>query len=161
MAGSGARSDPRTPGLSPAPWGCYRQVGAGTSCDAWGQEEGGKQAPLSLWKRPPSRTVSSPQTELTAGALAAILVWDRVVDGRFEKTLASAKAGDAEAQLMLGMMYERGVGTTEDQEQAMRWYLSAAEKGDVNARSVLCERREDGGNRYPISQQHERRWCKR
>jgi len=41
-----------------------------------------------------------------------------------------AEKGDASAQLHLGEMYELGLGTSADNDQAMKWYAMAAEKGN-------------------------------
>lgn len=47
----------------------------------------------------------------------------------FERIKARAETNDAEAQLTLGWLYDKGDGVPRDQEQAFRWWLKAAEQG--------------------------------
>jgi TPR repeat protein len=47
----------------------------------------------------------------------------------FAAKLALAQAGDGDAMLRVGSMYEKGIGTQIDQEQAFAFFLAAAEKG--------------------------------
>ena len=46
---------------------------------------------------------------------------------------ASAEAGEAAAQLILGGMYVTGVGVPQDDAEAVVWYRRAAEQGDAAA----------------------------
>ncbi len=48
-----------------------------------------------------------------------------------------AKQGIAEAQTILGRMYESGRGVKQDYREAMKWYRQAAEQGDAAAQSSL------------------------
>ena len=50
---------------------------------------------------------------------------------------ASAEAGDAEAQFILGGMYVTGVGVPQDAAEAVAWYRRAAEQGNARAQSNL------------------------
>ena len=50
---------------------------------------------------------------------------------------ASAEAGDAEAQFILGGMYVTGVGVPQDDVEAVAWYRRAAEQGDARAQYNL------------------------
>ena len=50
---------------------------------------------------------------------------------------ARAEGGDAEAQLVLGYIYEEGLGVPEDDAEAVRWYRLAAEQGDAAAQFNL------------------------
>ncbi|ROR34617.1 tetratricopeptide repeat protein [Inmirania thermothiophila] len=43
-----------------------------------------------------------------------------------------ADAGDARAQVRLGIMYFNGQGVAEDEGEALRWFRSAAEAGDAD-----------------------------
>lgn len=43
---------------------------------------------------------------------------------------AASKQGDTDAQVLLGYMYDQGLGVSEDHAEAAHWYLRAAEKGD-------------------------------
>ena len=44
-----------------------------------------------------------------------------------------AEQGHARAQNGLGVMYDRGLGVTQDYAEAMKWYRRAAEQGYVGA----------------------------
>lgn len=44
-----------------------------------------------------------------------------------------AEAGDADAQVNLGHLYERGLGVMPDRAAALAWYRRAAERGDAPA----------------------------
>lgn len=47
----------------------------------------------------------------------------------------AAEKGDAYSQLMLGIMYEEGLGVRKDLKKAAKWFLKAAEQGDTYAQS--------------------------
>ena len=52
-----------------------------------------------------------------------------------------AEAGDAEAQLNLGVMYDTGRGVPQDDAEAVRWYRLAADQGHARAQGnlgVMC-----------------------
>ena len=55
----------------------------------------------------------------------------------FESTKARAEKGDAEAQCILGVMYDYGKGVLEDDKEAVKWYRKAAEQGIVRAQFFL------------------------
>ncbi len=48
-----------------------------------------------------------------------------------------AEQGNANAQLLLGTMYDEGLGVTQDYAEAMKWYRKAAEQGHASAQSNL------------------------
>lgn len=48
-----------------------------------------------------------------------------------------ARSGDAEAQVIVGEIYERGLGTQPNYKGAAKWYWKAAEQGDAQARRHL------------------------
>lgn len=48
-----------------------------------------------------------------------------------------AEQGDAEAQLILGSMYDTGLGVSQDYIEAVKWYRMAAERGNAKAQSKL------------------------
>ena len=48
-----------------------------------------------------------------------------------------AEKGEVEAQFHLGLKYEFGLGVTEDDAEAVKWYRKAAEQGDSNAQYNL------------------------
>ncbi|EET45193.1 Sel1 repeat protein [Neisseria sicca ATCC 29256] len=59
-------------------------------------------------------------------------VWaDDVPD--LQKTLQSAKQGNADAQFNLGLMYDSGRGVRQDYTKAVQWYRKAAEQGVAEA----------------------------
>ncbi len=51
----------------------------------------------------------------------------------FKETLVLANSGNAEAQLSLGMMYEKGTGTPVNYFEAMKWFKKSAEQGLADA----------------------------
>lgn len=51
--------------------------------------------------------------------------------------LDQAKAGDAHAMRMLGVMYTYGLDVPQDREKGLYWYRQAAEKGSDAARAEL------------------------
>ena len=48
-----------------------------------------------------------------------------------------AEQGDADAQIILGIMYDKGEGVAEDNAEAVKWYRLAAEQGEANAQYNL------------------------
>ena len=48
-----------------------------------------------------------------------------------------AEQGDMDAQILLGWMYKRGEGVTQDFKEAFKWYSLAAEQGDAAAMAVV------------------------
>ena len=55
-----------------------------------------------------------------------------------EKTIQDrAEAGDADAQLQLGHLYESGEGVPRDYAEAAKWYRKAAEQGIAEAQLYL------------------------
>ncbi len=49
----------------------------------------------------------------------------------------AAKLGDVDAQYLMGMIYEQGMGTDRDLIKAVYWYTKAAEHGSEEAREEL------------------------
>ena len=56
----------------------------------------------------------------------------------------AAEQDNAPAQLNLGVMYQNGVGVTQDYVQAVQWYRKSAEQGDATAQLTLGEAYQDG-----------------
>ena len=54
------------------------------------------------------------------------------------QTLNKAKAGDANAQLILGYMFDHGEVVSENDHEAIKWYLKAAKQGNAQAQLVLA-----------------------
>jgi len=57
----------------------------------------------------------------------------------FNALLPFADEGDAQAQYLIGRMYDRGEGTTQDFEKAGRWYGKAHDQGHQKAWRPLSE----------------------
>src|SRR5664280_1687320 len=55
----------------------------------------------------------------------------------FEKLMPLAKQGNALAQYMVGEMYYKGEGVTQDYTSAAKWYRKAAEQGYAPAQYSL------------------------
>ena len=73
---------------------------------------------------------------LTAPAHAA---GDDVAVRLFNAQESLAARGDAQAQFYLGEMYEQGLGTAANPEQALLWYGKAAEQGHAMSKRKLKE----------------------
>lgn len=57
---------------------------------------------------------------------------------------AAADSGDAEAQTVVGEIYEKGLGTTPDYARAASWYRKAADQGNARAQFNLGTLYEQG-----------------
>ena len=55
-----------------------------------------------------------------------------------EDTKERAEQGDAAAQFNLALMYEDGIGVTQDDKEAVKWYRLAAEQGYALAQYNLA-----------------------
>lgn len=62
---------------------------------------------------------------------------DYVALAKFEATQSVAYYGDAKAQFELGKMYENGLGTPQDKQKALDWFLKAAAQGHEQAKLKL------------------------
>lgn len=60
----------------------------------------------------------------------------------FRAQLAIAEKGNGRAQYYLGEMHEQGLGTSQDIDEAFKWYARAAEQGDPLAKRKLDHRQE-------------------
>jgi hypothetical protein len=58
--------------------------------------------------------------------------------------LAAAEQGNPIAQINLGLMYRRGLGVEQDDNEALRWYTLAAEQGNSVAQLTLRYMYEEG-----------------
>jgi TPR repeat protein len=73
---------------------------------------------------------------------------DQNYDEALPLLMASAHSGDAEAQCLLGNIYQLGLGeTTVNQDAAMQWYYLAADQGYSVATNNLA------GMLWPISRE--------
>ena len=57
---------------------------------------------------------------------------DMVAEGKLEEFITRSEHGDTDAQLKLGYIYEMGIGVSADFQEALNWYMKAAEQGDSN-----------------------------
>ena len=64
---------------------------------------------------------------------ALLLAWLPAAHADLEALRAAAQAGDGNAQLELGQLYEFGFGLKENAVPAMAWYLAASRAGNARA----------------------------
>ncbi len=80
---------------------------------------------------------------LVAGPLFAEIERGRdlMEEGRFEEAMAeflpAARAGNADAEELIGVMYAMGLGVERDDMRAFDWYLRSAMKGHPGAQSGI------------------------
>ena len=55
-----------------------------------------------------------------------------------------AEQGDAEAQMLLGLMYDEGQGVPKDGKTALKWFTLAAEQGESDSQAVVGASYYDG-----------------
>jgi TPR repeat protein len=91
----------------------------------------------------------NPISRLVAVSAFAVLVvaWSPVAlsqaaqgssgDSQFEAFLKAANEGNAQAQLLVGLSYKGGRGTSKDLTEAARWYRRAAVQGNSAAQYFL------------------------
>ena len=90
-----------------------------------------------LWTRGQLRTGGRPTSAsprlsfvVVLLALAAPLPLDGQIPPEFRQ---AAEQGDAEGQFLLGLAHTGGEGVPEDDAEAVRWFLMAAEQGHAEA----------------------------
>lgn len=71
-----------------------------------------------------------------------------------------AKAGNPDAQHLLGLMYYMGRGVARDYKQAFAWHLKAAEQGKADAQYVVGAMYYTG-NAVPQDQKHAVTWFRK
>ncbi|OGI37815.1 MAG: hypothetical protein A2140_05315 [Candidatus Muproteobacteria bacterium RBG_16_62_13] len=83
-------------------------------------------------------------------AIATPAAWADSPDERlFQAQMMLAKRGDPGAQYYLGEMYEQGLGTPQNLDEAFKWYDQAAKKGNRLATRKITMRSQ-------ITSQHEK-----
>ena len=102
--------------------------------------------------------LSGSRSLLTATILALVLfsfnqpVWASCVDKNKEhkenylNCKPAAEQGDADAQYNLGTMYDYGQGVSQDNKQAIEWYIKAAKQSHADAQfdlGVIHESKQD------------------
>ena len=55
----------------------------------------------------------------------------------YKLILPLAEQGDADAQVLLGVMYDKGQGVPQDYKNSIKWYRLSAEQGDAQAQYNL------------------------
>jgi hypothetical protein len=94
-----------------------------------------------LTQRRPIRTTAS-DCRIRGGEYVA---YDRAdYKSALNVWMPSAEAGDTEAQVNVGEIFERGLGTEPNYEAAIIWYTRAAEKGNTRAQFNLGTLYEQG-----------------
>jgi DNA-directed RNA polymerase subunit RPC12/RpoP len=78
----------------------------------------------------------------------------------FQETKAKADGGDARAQNLLGEMYSKGTGASQDYKEAAKWYRQAAGQGHAVAQKHLAELY-DAGQGVPHDEAEAAKWCQR
>jgi TPR repeat protein len=71
-----------------------------------------------------------------------------------------ARAGNPEAQHLLGLMYYMGRGVARDYKQAFQWHLKAAQQGKADAQYVVGAMYYTG-NAVPQDQKHAVTWFRK
>ncbi|MBD8532504.1 MULTISPECIES: tetratricopeptide repeat protein [unclassified Massilia] len=71
-----------------------------------------------------------------------------------------ARAGNPDAQHLLGLMYYMGRGTARDYKQAFQWHLKAAQQGKADAQYVVGAMYYTG-NAVPQDQKHAVTWFRK
>lgn len=61
----------------------------------------------------------------------------KIDKNNFESCRIAAQKGDAQAMGVLGLMYEKGLGTDQDYVQAVHWLEKGAKKGDAPSQNNL------------------------
>jgi hypothetical protein len=72
---------------------------------------------------------------------------------------SAAERGDPDAELGLGMLYERGAGELpQDYKEADRWYQKAAERGNIGAEYRLALIWSAGSDEFPADRVEAYKW---
>lgn len=71
-----------------------------------------------------------------------------------------AKAGDAQAQFNLALMYHGGLGVAADEIQALRWYQKAAQSGYPWAQEYMAIGYQEGWFGLKRDRRKAKRWFK-
>lgn len=79
------------------------------------------------------------QCVLIVIATALLMTPSRAEVSQFSKNHQAAELGNAEAQLKLGLAYEKGDGIPQDYAKAAAWYRRAACQGNTDAQMKISE----------------------
>lgn len=75
---------------------------------------------------------------LLAFSLSTAHAAESKMSSEMQAVLTKAKAGDVQAQVRIANAYRIGKGAPRDPQQALKWYRSAAEKGDAEAQTTVA-----------------------
>lgn len=75
----------------------------------------------------------------------------------FADYLKRAQQGDVDAQIMVGMSYDTGVGVPRDKQQAAKWFRRAADQGDLYGQMFLAHKY-DVGEGVSMNKQEAIKW---
>ena len=101
-------------------------------------------------------------SDVRAHDMAALIFSSlRRYDEAFAETLIAAELGETTAMYSLSYMYEKGIGVTADQDQAVYWAEQAAEHGHLGAMVTLEEAYRTGRFGRPIDTKRADAWAKR
>lgn len=88
--------------------------------------------------------------------------FDAAEAGNFDRAVSIwrslAEKGDPQAQFNLGLMYHSGLGLSQSENEAVKWYQKAAEGGYSPARVYLVVGYEEGWFGLPQDQQKSHYW---
>jgi TPR repeat protein len=122
---------------------CY-QLGIGTAPNAAEAQrwlKAGEAAGIDAGPRQTNTRTQPDQADTDAGQS---LYNAKNYVGAFEAFRRAAEAGNAHAELGLGVLYEFGQGVAQNDGEAARWYRKAADAGDAGAQKNLGQLYENG-----------------
>jgi TPR repeat protein len=102
-----------------------------------------------------------PDNVRTQEMAAMIYLNLRRYEKAFAATLKCAELGEATAMYTLVNLYEKGLGVTADQDQAVYWAERAAEQGHLGAMAIMEEAYRTGRLGRPIDPRLADKWAKR
>lgn len=79
-------------------------------------------------------------------------------DEAFTIIRSKAIEGDANAQFTMAMMYHSGLGIKMDEQEAVKWYLTAAENGSIKAMEFVSAGYENGWFGLPRDAERAKYW---
>jgi hypothetical protein len=96
---------------------------------------------LGVYREPVQQAVIGVAQALGLAKGTADAAYAAYQEGRYPTALRLARPlateGDARAQSMLGLLYYRGHGVSEDNDEALKWFRQAASQGDAAAQFYL------------------------
>lgn len=78
---------------------------------------------------------------------------------KFQKMLADAEAGDAEAQFQVAWLFLNGEGTAPNPEEAAKWYRKAADQGHTKAQVAMGWAFLSGTMGLSQDEAEAKKWC--